>query len=126
MSAKISVSIGELLDKISILMIKSEKFNSPEKIKNVNIELNLLVDVVKQKSIDLNTDLFQELKTVNLSLWNIEDEIRKKESKKEFDEEFIKLARSVYINNDQRAKIKKDLNIKYSSELIEEKEYETY
>lgn len=126
MSVKVNVSVGELLDKISILMIKSEKFKSDEKKKNVKKELNSLLEVVKTNNIELNNELFDDLKSINLILWNIEDEIRIKESKKEFDQNFIDLARSVYVSNDKRAEIKKKINLKYSSDLIEEKEYEKY
>jgi hypothetical protein len=74
----------------------------------------------------LNSTLFNELKAINLTLWNIEDDIRAKEAKKEFDDEFIELARNVYFSNDKRSQIKRELNLKYGSDLLEEKEYEKY
>jgi len=124
---KIYVSEGEVLDKISILEIKSQNINDNNKIKNIKKELEIL----KAETIDLLLDkkvfeLYLELKEVNLKLWNIEDRIRIKERNKKFDDEFVELARSVYYTNDERSSIKKKINILVSSEIIEEKSYEDY
>jgi peptide methionine sulfoxide reductase MsrA len=102
---KIPVSIGELLDKITILQIKSSH-SDDECIKR---ELNELINIAEQLNV-YNSSYLIELKTINKILWNIEDQIRMKEKNKQFDDEFIKLARSVYITNDDRAKIKKQIN----------------
>ena len=124
---KIYVSEGEVLDKISILEIKSQNINDNNKIKNIKKELEIL----KAETIDLLLDkkvfeLYLELKEVNLKLWNIEDRIRIKERNKKFDDEFVELARSVYYTNDERSSIKKKINILLCSEIIEEKSYEDY
>ena len=123
---KINISIGEVVDKVSILEIKLEKIKASDKLKNVRKEYTLLMNALKEESIDNSFSEYQALKKVNLKLWEIEDEIRIKELKQEFDEEFIHLARSVYINNDERAAIKKEINLKFDSDLIEEKEYVNY
>ncbi len=122
------ISVGELLDKITILEIKSEKIKNPEKLKNINHELKLLSELWFQLGFNDESmvSLRAELKTVNVSLWHIEDDIRVKEKNKEFDEVFITLARSVYCENDKRAQLKKDINLHTGSELIEEKSYEDY
>lgn len=122
------VSYGEILDKITILEIKSINITDVKKRKNVKHELNILQETWDQniepsQGID---DLKQQLKKVNQDLWNIEDNIRIKESKREFDEEFIQIARSVYVENDKRAAIKKQVNLLLGSELLEEKSYEDY
>ena len=119
------LSIGELIDKITILKIKQKKM-SREKLKNTNKELNLLEKIIYEKGIVMDLDLFSRLKEVNYNLWEIEDKIRLKERKKEFDNEFIELARSVYIENDKRANIKREINNNYLSEIIEEKQYVEY
>ena len=123
----IPVSIGEIVDKISILKIKYKKITDIAKIKNVDIELQEL----KLKFEDLGA--FDQIETeiknldiVNEQLWKIEDDIREKEKKKEFDDDFIKLARSVYQINDKRALYKKEINLKTGSLLIEEKSYSNY
>ena len=118
----IPVSVGEVFDKITILEIKQEKIKDTTKIKNVNKELKLLNDIVLDYSID--GDLLYKLKKVNKALWEIEDSIRKKEKQSNFDSEFVELARMVYINNDKRAELKKEINYLTSSALIEEKYYE--
>jgi phenylalanyl-tRNA synthetase alpha subunit len=122
------VSFGEVLDKITILEIKEKKINDQEKLKNVKHELTILLQTWNQKvaSSPELTDLKHQLKAVNQSLWDIEDNIRIKESKKEFDDEFIQIARSVYYENDKRAAVKKEINLLLGSELIEEKSYEKY
>ena len=116
------VSLGELIDKITILEIKKEHM-SGFKLKNVEKELELLRNIIQNKKLEIEIDLFNSLRKVNNSLWHIEDRIRVKESCQEFDKEFIQLARSVYKENDRRAFIKKEINLKYNSELTEEKLY---
>ena len=119
------ISIGELIDKITILEIK-QIYMTGIKLKNINKEMKLLKNILQDKNLEINIDLIKNLKKVNKKLWEIEDNIRIKECKQEFDEEFIKLARSVYIENDMRASIKKEINQKYNSELVEEKSYKNY
>ncbi|MCB0282426.1 MAG: hypothetical protein KDF60_07585 [Calditrichaeota bacterium] len=123
---KIEVSIGEVVDKLTILDIKLEKMTDREKLKNIRKEYDLLKDDLAKMKITPDSTEFKDLRTVNLRLWEIEDKIRIKEYNQEFDEGFIKLARSVYYENDERAKIKKDINLKFGSELVEEKEYVNY
>jgi hypothetical protein len=123
---KIEVSIGEIVDKLSILQIKKENIIDKEKLKNVDKEYRYLHEIVFS---DLNInhdDDYLGLLEVNKTLWKIEDDIREKEYKKEFDDLFIELARSVYITNDIRAKLKKSINIKYGSLFVEEKSYSDY
>ena len=119
------VSLGELIDKITILEIK-QKYITGNKLNNINKELKLLKYIIQDKNLEIDIDLIDKLKRVNKSLWQIEDKIRLKEKKQEFDKEFIQLARSVYIENDKRAFIKKEINKKYNSELVEEKSYINY
>ena len=119
------ISIGELIDKITILEIK-QTYMTGIKLKNINKEMKLLKNILQDKNLEINIDLIKNLKKINKTLWEIEDNIRIKESKQEFDEEFIKLARSVYIENDKRASIKKEINQKYNSDLVEEKSYKNY
>jgi len=123
---KIEVSIGEVVDKVTILEIKTEKFKNAEKLANVKKEYELLKKEIEKIGIFITSDEYLRLKEVNLKLWHIEDNIRIEESKKQFGDEFIKLARSVYFENDERATIKKEINLKYDSELVEEKEYVDY
>ena len=128
MLMRIPVSIGEILDKNSILEIKSERISDEKKLINVRHELRVLDDELSKleglwESVG---DLYGQLKAVNEELWVIEDEIRIKEAKKEFDAIFIDLARSVYVTNDKRADIKKEINLKMGSDLVEEKSYEDY
>ena len=119
------ISIGELIDKITILEIK-QIYMTGTKLKNINKEMKLLKNILQDKNLEINIDLIKNLKKINKKLWEIEDNIRIKESNQEFDEEFIKLARSVYIENDKRASIKKEINQKYNSDLVEEKSYKNY
>ena len=126
---KIEVSNGEILDKITILVIKSKKITDPIKLKNINVELDELVsflDIVGYKTNVTVYDLVTELETVNEKLWVVEDKLRDKERSKQFDEEFIQLARDVYFTNDERARIKKRLNEVTYSKLVEEKSYQKY
>ena len=116
------ISIGEIFDKITILEIKKEKLKN-EKLINVNLELKLLKKIVDDNGLNVDKKLIKKLREVNNKLWNIEDKIRIKEKLKTFDNEFIEIARSVYIENDKRSEIKREINTKYNSELVEEKSY---
>jgi len=124
----VPISPGELLDKISILQIKSERITDSEKVKNVNYELRELTKV-QEAAFKLEGELqtlYDDLKKVNEELWVIEDDIRDCERDQNFGETFISLARSVYFTNDRRADLKKQINIKLGSQLIEEKSYASY
>ena len=123
---KIDISIGELVDKVTILSIKLEKFNDKVKKANVNKEYDILTIPMNELGININSSEFKDLREINLKLWHIEDDIRIEESKSDFGEKFIELARSVYFINDDRAAVKKEINLKYKSDLIEEKEYVDY
>lgn len=124
---KVKISIGELLDKMTILEIKREKITDETKLEHIDHELAELAEVVDELNLLINVpDEVYALLQVNEQLWTIEDRIREKERLKEFDNEFIELARSVYITNDKRADIKKQINIKSNSELVEEKSYADY
>lgn len=124
----VPVSPGELLDKITILEIKSERMSDPEKLTNVRRELALLsktwAGAVRED--ETVARIHDELKRINEALWVIEDDIRDKERLREFDEEFIRLARAVYVTNDQRAQAKKALNTHLGSDIVEEKSYQDY
>ncbi|MBB3798042.1 DUF6165 family protein [Xanthomonas sp. NCPPB 2865] len=124
----VPVSFGELLDKIAILQIKSERMSDPVKLANVRSELSALEtswmahpaaghDIVRLRA---------ALKAVNERLWVIEDDIRLKEQSQTFDDSFVQLARSVYIENDERARIKKEINLALGSSYVEEKSYQDY
>ena len=119
------ISIGELVDKITILEIKKNKLQN-SKLENVLKELSFLRKLMEKHQIEITDDLFNQLKEINLTLWNIEDQIRIKEKKKEFDNIFIELARSVYFTNDKRSEIKKRINRLSNSEITEEKLYAEY
>ena len=119
------ISIGELVDKITILEIKKNKLQN-SKLKNVLKELSFLRKLMEKHQIEITDDLFTQLKEINLTLWNIEDQIRIKEKNKVFDNTFVELARSVYFNNDKRAEIKKSINRLSNSEITEEKFYSEY
>ena len=127
MEINIPVSLGELVDKITILEIKKEKIKDPKKNKNIAFELNLL-DEKLNPFISSNEllNLKNELKEVNTQLWKIEDEIRKCEKNNEFQEKFISLARKVYITNDKRFELKNEINNRFSSSVKEVKSYEGY
>ena len=124
----VPVSYGELLDKIAILQIKSERMADPAKLANVRNELSALEKTWMAHPAAGNdvAKLRAELKAVNERLWVIEDDIRIKEKAQQFDAGFIELARSVYFENDQRARIKKDINTALGSAYVEEKSYEDY
>ena len=119
------ISLGELIDKITILEIKQIHMTGI-KLKNVDKELKLLKNTLQDTNLEIDIDLINNLKEVNKKLWEIEDNIRIKERNQEFDKKFIELARSVYNENDKRASIKKEINQKYNSELVEEKSYNNY
>lgn len=119
----IPVSIGELFDKITILQIKSERINDPEKLKNVGRELTDLLHVAHKLS-DMDVgDLVRDLKLINSELWDIEDFKRSCERELAFDEKFVEAARLVYLKNDERARIKKEINALTGSAIVEEKSY---
>lgn len=124
----INVSLGELLDKISILSIKHRKVNGKGALANVSFELKMLHDSLAQAgfSDSLNHELYENLCAVNESLWAVEDEIRVLELEKNFGSKFIELARSIYRLNDKRAAIKRELSINHGSAIIEEKCYPNY
>ena len=123
---QVDISIGELVDKVSILKIKSRKIQDPEKLKNIQYELHLLYRKMESTGITFQSPEYQKLEDINATLWDIEDRIRMKEASKVFDEEFIQLARSVYMHNDERAAVKRDINRAYGSDIIEEKSYSSY
>jgi hypothetical protein len=125
---KVPISPGELLDKITILRIKSQRMTDPKKLVNVRVELAALEETWRASAyaaIDVGGDV-SALLAVNERLWSIEDDIRDKERAQAFDDEFVRLARAVYIENDERAAIKRRLNVKLGSSLIEEKSYAEY
>ena len=122
------ISIGELIDKITILEIKSAQIHDAGKLANVRTELDLLNSTWNAhpaSCIDIGAERTQ-LKAVNEALWDIEDRIRLKEKAQAFDAEFIELARSVYFRNDERAAVKRAINLKLGSKLVEEKSYQDY
>ena len=128
MKVNIPVSLGELLDKISILEIKKKKIQNESKLKNIKKELIGLRNVLDKLNIDLSQtdDLYKDLYEINLSLWEIEDSIRVLEKNKDFEKQFIDLARSVYITNDKRFEVENEINKIFNSEYVEEKSYEDY
>ncbi len=121
------ISLGELVDKISILIIKEKNITDETKLDHVKKELDFLqktlMNYVQQEEIN---NYLENLININSKLWNIEDDIRECERKKLFDQTFIDLARSVYFTNDERAKVKNDINKNFGSELVEVKSYEEY
>ncbi len=124
----VPISYGELLDKIAILQIKSEQITCPTKLANIAKELSSLEDVWAAQAIS-DVDISAErvsLKSINEQLWDIEERLRIKEGKEEFDADFIKLARRVYLTNDERARIKRVINLALGSLYIEEKSYPCY
>ena len=128
MQLLVPISVGELIDKITILKIKQQKASDPQKLDNISRELDELTATWKKANtsdVDI-TNLENQLTQVNEILWNIEDDIRAKEAANAFDQEFIDLARSVYKQNDLRAALKKEINILTGSTLVEEKLYQEY
>jgi len=128
MKINVPISLGELLDKISILEIKNEKIKDENKLNNITKELISLKKTLEL--LDLNNKelkpLYDKLKEINLKLWNVEDDIRILEKEGKFEEKFIQLARNVYITNDKRFEIKNQINISFNSDFVEEKSYEEY
>jgi hypothetical protein len=127
-SISIPVAAGELIDKISILEIKKERITDPEKLRNVSLELTVLIEA-RDGAITMRSDLTvltAELKATNEALWDIEDEIRVHERDQDFGHRFIELARAVYHQNDRRAVLKRRINDLTGSVLVEEKSYEQY
>ena len=126
---KVEVSTGELVDKLSILEIKLLNIKDKEKTKNVYKELETLnpyfQDLLDEYGVEMK-NLYTKISKINKILWDIEDHIREKEAKQEFDKKFVELARGVYITNDQRAAVKKEINLLTKSELVEEKSYKDY
>ena len=123
---EIEVSVGEIVDKLSILNIKKDNINEEVKLNNINKEFLYLHEIVFSK-LNINYDeYYVRLLDINKSLWVIEDKLRDKERNKEFDDEFIQLARSVYFTNDKRAEIKREINEIYNSTFVEEKSYKPY
>ena len=124
---KIKASIGEVVDKYTILTIKKLLIYDKEKLDNIEKEWQYIKNVLDRDHPEVLTDeLTQNLYTINKKLWSIEDDIRECESKKDFSDKFVQLARSVYETNDIRAIIKKQINVKYQSEFTEEKSYQKY
>jgi len=126
MSIKVEVSLGEFLDKLTILEIKSERIQDPAKLANVRRQLDRLREAWRASNHETGpvSGALQDLKRVNEELWDIENRIRAKESEGAFDEEFIELARAVYRTNDRRAAISQELNRVLGSELMDEKSYQ--
>ena len=122
------ISWGELIDKITILEIKQINITSATALGNVNKELDYLYDILNNNSeiIEIISNLKEQLLVINKSLWQVEDDIREKDLKQEFDNTFIELARKVYRLNDQRANLKKSINQVLNSELLEEKSYKNF
>lgn len=128
MNVNVEISIGEFFDKITILEIKRARINDPAKLVNINKELdvsNQLLAGLPFSREQVKAEV-EELKKINEKLWVIEDDIRDKEAKKEFDQVFIDLARAVYITNDRRSEVKREINLKLGSDFVEEKSYEKY
>ena len=129
MKIKIEISVGELLDKISILSIKREKIEDPQKLLDIEKELSFLeghTNDLESKDIKKYEEFLTKLKLINSRLWEIEDKIRILEKNQDFSEKFISLARDVYFTNDKRSEIKKKINILAGSKIIEEKSYSDY
>ena len=127
-TVKVDVAPGELIDKITILLIKSERMDDPDKIANVQLELDILQTIHESsipRSLTLD-NLTAELKRVNEALWEIEDDIRACEAERDFGDTFVRLARSVYRTNDERAQLKRDINVLLGSQILEEKSYRPY
>ena len=124
---KVEISNGELLDKFSILEIKMGNITDPSKLTNIENEYRELTsdctDLLRDSAI---SSLYAELKSINQKLWSVEDDIRECERRKDFGQEFISLAREVYFTNDERARVKKEINLASGSSLVEEKSYQAY
>ena len=122
---KVEVSNGDIVDRLTILLIKKEKIKDQNKLENIQREIDAIADV-SDSIIPRESTQFIRLYNINKVLWNIEDSIREKERKSEFDDEFIQIARSVYFTNDERAEAKREINNLSASHIVEEKLYETY
>jgi dsDNA-specific endonuclease/ATPase MutS2 len=122
------ISVGELIDKVTILEIKQQRISNPDKLQHINNELQQLMVIINDCNL-LTTEvhkLKEQLKTINETLWVIEDDIRACEKAKDFTETFVKLARSVYFTNDKRADVKRQINVLTNSDIHEVKSYEEY
>lgn len=122
------ISPGELIDKLTILEIKAERIKDPAKLANVRHELDLLQNTWRKSGHDQATiqPQWDELRRINAELWDIEDLIREEERARRFESEFIRLARAVYITNDERARVKREINTRLGSRIVEEKSYSEY
>ena len=128
MDIKVPISPGELIDKLTILEIKAANISDVAKLANVQVELQLLQETWRSSgyaSSDIDAE-WKALRDINKKLWDIEDDIRDKERERRFDQEFIELARAVYVTNDERAAVKKQINSKLGSRIVEEKSYAKY
>lgn len=123
---QIEVSNGEIIDKLTILSIKMENIKEQEKLENIRREYSHLKEAADKIGINESNELYQKLLSVNKNLWDIEDKIRDCERNKDFGDVFTELARSVYITNDERSRIKREINLSTGSELTEEKSYKNY
>ena len=122
---KIEVSVGEIVDKLTILALKKKYITNEKQLENIQKEYLYLLDIVFME-LHVSKQDYNELLAINEELWHIEDDIRDKERRSEFDEVFIELARAVYITNDERAAVKRRINEYYGSEFVEEKSYAKY
>ena len=125
---RVPISPGELIDKITILQIKSARITDPQKVANVRTELGLLETTWRESPFstsDIDAE-WASLRRINEKLWDVEDKLRDKERDRTFDQEFIDLARSVYFTNDERAAVKREINQKLGSKIVEEKSYAKY
>jgi hypothetical protein len=123
---KTPVSPGELIDKITILEIKSARMTDPAKVANVRMELAILTTTWRESGHTGIDGEWAQLRAINEKLWDIEDDIRDKERARQFDQEFIELARAVYVTNDERAAVKRAINTRLGSKIVEEKSYASY
>lgn len=126
MNIECKVSLGELVDKISILKIKTQNISDETKVAHAQKEHDVLRAKLDQLNLEGIEDLHDELIAINSELWKIEDDIREKERQKQFDEDFIDLARRVYITNDKRFDVKNKINSRFDSDIVEVKSYEKY
>lgn len=126
MKIECEISLGELVDKLSILYIKEKNLTEVSKLTHVKKEIHILENKLNSLNLSGIESYLNRLVTINSTLWKIEDDIRDKERAKEFDNKFIELARNVYITNDQRFECKNEINTKYSSAIVEVKSYQQY
>jgi hypothetical protein len=122
----IGISLGEVADKVTILSIKMNRIKDTGKLENIRKQYDVLKKCMEDLGLKVTSEEFKKLEQINLKLWDHEDAIRLKEQQREFDEDFVQLARNIYFFNDDRAAIKRDINLKYGSQFIEEKEYIVY